>query len=317
MTKLPVIQSRIIEAIDAAHEREDEQRPHLGCSIIGKECEREIWLSFRWVDPAKFPGRIKRLFRRGHHEEEFVTDDLLNAGCDVTETGYNQRHVDLGCHVGGILDGIILSGEPEAPKTEHVLEIKTHSLKSFAALESDGVQVSHPAHYAQMQLYMLATGIDRALYVAVCKDDDRLHVERIRFDREFAEALKAKGHRLALMAEAPPRIGNETWYKCKLCSHHEFCHVRKFSREVNCRTCCHSTPRADGSWLCERYQYPLSVEEQSVGCTSHVMLPDLAPVEAERIGEPWHLAYGEQINGNPDELDGAVSSWDLVEEWSK
>ena len=43
-----------------------------------------------------------------------------------------------------------------------------------------------------MQIYMHLTGITRALYVAVCKDTDALHLERIEADRPMAERLLAK-----------------------------------------------------------------------------------------------------------------------------
>ncbi len=60
-----------------------------------------------------------------------------------------------------------------------MLEFKTHSAKSFADLAAKGVEASKPQHVAQMQIYMHLTGITRALYVAVCKDTDALHIERV------------------------------------------------------------------------------------------------------------------------------------------
>ena len=68
----------------------------------------------------------------------------------------------------GSIDGIIEKGVPEAPTKRHILECKTHSLKSFKDLCDKGVQESKPQHWCQMQLYMHGTGIDRALYFAVC-----------------------------------------------------------------------------------------------------------------------------------------------------
>ena len=49
----------------------------------------------------------------------------------------------------------------EAPKTWHVLEFKTHGVKSFADLTAKGVVLSKPQHAAQMQIYMHLTGIKR------------------------------------------------------------------------------------------------------------------------------------------------------------
>lgn len=61
----------IQELIDAAVKdaAEDEFRRHLGASIIGRDCEREIYYSHRWASPPSFEGRVLRLFNRGHEEE--------------------------------------------------------------------------------------------------------------------------------------------------------------------------------------------------------------------------------------------------------
>lgn len=60
-----------------------EFRKHLGFSQIGDECRRKLWYAFRWcVLPQHLP-RIKRLFDRGHKEEERFIDYLRGAGLIV------------------------------------------------------------------------------------------------------------------------------------------------------------------------------------------------------------------------------------------
>jgi hypothetical protein len=59
-------------------------------------------------------------------------------------------------------------------------------------LEKKGVKVSKPMHWAQMQVYMLGTKIERALYVAVCKDDDRIYTERVKYDRSRQELTRSR-----------------------------------------------------------------------------------------------------------------------------
>lgn len=66
-------------------------RNHLGGSMIGKPCERELWYSFRWSQLPKFDGRMYRLFDRGHKEEFRFVDYLLGIGMEVRE--YSQRLV--------------------------------------------------------------------------------------------------------------------------------------------------------------------------------------------------------------------------------
>ena len=113
----------IAAIIDEVHEsRIEDPRPHMGASILGHPCDRWLWLSFRWAVIEPFPGRILRLFRRGHNEEASVISDLRSIGVDVRSS---QHRVTLGGHVSGSLDGVIESGLPGAEKTRHVLEIKT------------------------------------------------------------------------------------------------------------------------------------------------------------------------------------------------
>ena len=57
--------------------------------------------------------------------------DLRRIGCEVdAEENGKQHRVDFGNHLSGSMDGIIRSGLPASPKP-HILEIKTHSDKSF------------------------------------------------------------------------------------------------------------------------------------------------------------------------------------------
>lgn len=268
--KIPAPLNTTATAIDAWHEsRPDEPRPHMGASTLGHVCERWLWLSFRWFVREKFSGRMLRLFRRGQNEEATIIADLRAIGCELREPPDGHQHrVDLGCHVSGSIDAIIEHGLPESPNKPHIAEFKTHGKKSFDALERDGVQKAKPMHYAQMQTYMHGTGIDRALYVAVCKDDDRLYTERVRYDREHAERIIARGQRLAIVDEMPPPLSTDaSWYECKFCAAHAFCHQGKRDVPQSCRTCRWSTAKADGTWRCERFEHePISVENQRTGC---------------------------------------------------
>jgi len=272
MPEIPPPLHTITARIDAAHEqRQEPPRPHLGCSIAGHHCERWIWLSFRWASIERFPGRVLRLFRRGQNEEVTIAEDLRLAGIYVTD---DQKRVSWGGHVSGSIDGIATG----VTKRPHLVEMKTHSLKSFKDLVKQGVQKSKPQHYGQMQLYMLGLGLERALYVSICKDDDTYYTERVHFDEEYAKKLLQKVTRLSLQNEMPPPISTDpSWYQCKFCPAHDFCHKSKLTKEVNCRTCAHSTPREDGTWHCEVWKDTIPVEAQRTGCDAHVLHPDMVP----------------------------------------
>jgi hypothetical protein len=203
------------------------------------------------------------------------------------------------------MDGIIHSGVPEAPKKKHIAEFKTHSKKSFDEVSRDGVEKAKPMHWAQMQAYMLGTGIDRALYVAVCKDDDRLYTERVRLDVDAAQQIVARGQRIALSDRMPePVSADPSWYQCKFCPAHTFCHQTKLTKEVNCRTCAHSTPLSDSTWHCARWDDVIPLEAQREGCTGHVLHPDLVPWQRKEGPDEFTAVYvvdgAEVANGDPD-----------------
>ncbi len=294
MAPLPQPHSLTRAAIFAAYEadRDDGFRSHLGASQIGKSCERALWYDFRWTTPARFPGRILRLFETGQLEEARLVRNLRRTGATVLDvdpaTGRQWRVEAHGGHFGGSLDAVAL-GLLEAPRTWHVVEFKTHSAKSFRDLTAKGVAVSKPQHAAQMQVYMHLTGLTRALYVAVCKDTDDLHVERIHADRAVGERLLAKARRIIDAPRPPARISEDpAWWECRLCPHHAVCH-ESAAAPVTCRSCLHATP-VDGGWHCARWDTLLPLEAQRRGCGKHLFVPDLVPGEVVDAGDD-HVVY--------------------------
>lgn len=313
--QIPESDHSISAMIDKYHEGKGEApRPHLGASLLGHACDRWLWLSFRWAVQPKFPGRILRLFRRGQNEEATIISDLRAIGVDVRRVSA-QHKVDFGSHVSGSLDAIIDKGVPEAPKAKHVAEFKTHSKKSFDALVKDGVEKSKPEHYVQMQVYMHGTQIDRALYVAVCKDDDRIYTERLPYVKETAEKYIRRGHYIALSDRMPPPISTDaSWYQCKFCDAHKFCHEDKKTQYANCRTCAHATPLSDSTWHCARWDDVIPVDAQHLGCEDHVLHPDLVPWQRKAGPNEWTAIYminGKEVaNGAP--ANGVYSSREIL-----
>jgi hypothetical protein len=293
--KLPEL-NRTVAAIDAHLEaHQGKPRPHMGASLLGTKCDRWLWLSFRLAVIEQFKGRTLRLFRRGQNEEDVVVSDLRAVGMDV---GRRQDRVEFGAHIGGSIDGVV-TGVFEAPLKHHVLEIKTHNAKSFDDLEKNGVAKSKPQHFVQMQVYMEGLGIDRAFYVAICKDNDKIYTERVRLDKVVAQKYIDRGKRLALDDRLPPPISTDpSWYECKMCAGHDFCHKSKMTKEVNCRTCTNSTAKDDSTWYCEEYNQALTFDEQLTGCSAHVLHPDLVPwgYKVKDKAVIWITPYGDVEN---------------------
>ena len=295
MAELPIVTSQTREAIFASYESEsgDGFRSHLGASLIGKECERALWFDFRWVTRAKHPGRLLRLFETGQLEEARLVQNLRKTGATVLEvdpeTGRQFNVKAHGGHFGGSLDGIAIN-LLEAPKTWHVLEFKTHSTKSFTDLLSKKVRDSKPLHFAQMQIYMHMMGIPRAMYLAVCKENDDVYVERVELDSVFAKGLVEKAQRIIFATTPPQRISNDPcWYQCRMCDHAPVCHANQVdstSPEVNCRTCLAATP-VEGGWHCARHNKAINDADQRAACSHHLFIPSLVPGQQIDAGEDW------------------------------
>ena len=309
MTTLPEIlpeQTKTVAAIYAHYKRTGDaepQRGYLGASIIGHPCVRFLWFQFRNCVKRDFDGRMYRLFSTGDHEETRFTADLRAIGCEVhsgSPEGEQFAVEAFGGHFSGHLDGCAL-GIPDAPKTWHVLEMKTHNAKSFARLKKEGVKVAKPEHYAQMMSYMHLTEMTRALYLAVNKDDDSLIAERIHYNSEEAEALMARAKRI-ITAQSPPERISETsdYYQCRWCDAQDICWGLSGPNgalpvpSLSCRQCCHATPMLDGvggAWRCDKHHRGLGPADQSKPCDDHLTLPGLLA-----FADP--VDYGKDDEGN-------------------
>jgi hypothetical protein len=147
------------------------------------------------------------MFDTGKREETRLLEELRGIGAQVwdtdPETGDQWRVVACNGHFGGSLDGVA-KGLPEAPKTPAVLEFKTHNAKSFADLLAKKVHISKPQHYAQMQIYMGLMELERALYIAVNKDNDDVYVEWVYFEKDYFGKLIEHAQGLIDMTTPPP-----------------------------------------------------------------------------------------------------------------
>jgi hypothetical protein len=313
MPKVPAPHQRTVAAIFARHERDatDWRRTHLGASLIGRECSRELWYSFRWAIAPGFEGRMLRLFERGDREEAWLAEELRAIGVDLhteDETGAQFRVAFWNGHFSGSCDGAGL-GFPEAPKTWHLFEAKTINLKGFGILQSKGVKEAKPEHYAQMQVYMHGLKLKRAFYVAVCKNDDHIYTERIHYVKAEAEAFVAKAATIIGSNEPLSKINEDpTWWKCKFCDARPICHLGEVDRlERNCRTCASATPQQEGGWYCDLHQRLLSSDEQRAGCDSHLFIPALLPWKPVAVDEDarsvtYETPAGEKIVDHAKEL---------------
>lgn len=286
MAIIPAMQSETSRAIDAACGAllSGNRAPSetLRCSSIGDPCDRRLWFALRWAfEDEKHEPRVLRIFDNGHSREARLVDFLNAAGLTVRD---QQARVSLaGGALTGSCDGIV-DGVPEAPKTPHLLEIKTMKESRYRAWRSKGVQKSDLKYYAQMQAYMHGLSLTRALFLVENQDTREIEVERVHYDPVAAAQIEAKAARIAAANVPPPRLSDDpTWFECRFCPAHQLCHGAAMPRR-NCRTC--YVAMNDGqAWECGETGQPLSADEQANGCALHTFIPELVPGELIEIGD--------------------------------
>lgn len=254
---------------DAYSTKSDRHRGHLGASMIGRECARDIWYNFNWATASAFDGRMIRLFNRGHLEEGRFIAMLLGIGCQVYQQdaqGKQFRIGDVEGYFGGSGDGVVV-GIPDLPAGEAAMcEFKTYNDKTFSKLKSEGVKQSKPEHYAQMNIYMRKMNLANCLYMAVNKNNDELWAEIVSLDVENADQHLEKARSIVWLATPPPRISESAgFFKCKFCSHYKVCHKSQ-APDVNCRTCSHVEKVGAGEWRCNKTMCKLTTQDQLDAC---------------------------------------------------
>lgn len=292
----PLVKSTVV-AIDEAMDSSDNPRVHLGMSQIGKEDQRILWLNFRWCMPDSIKPRVKRIFRMGDLIETEVIS-LLSKIPDVTlferdpDTNEQFRFSFLGGHFGGSMDGCIL-GIPEAPKTWHVLEVKSVKASRFKELKKTLIKDWSPEYYGQMQCYMGASGMTRALFVAYCKDDSEIYTERVKPEKFYWESIQQKAKRI-IEAPCPPEsiYTKREDYRVKMMSFDEQAIYWGdiTPTKPNCRNCRFSEPlftENNAAWRCNKFGDLLPEAQQRKGCDCHNWIPELVPAELVGKGDDW------------------------------
>ena len=114
--------------------QESSHRRHLGASVIGKKCARELWYLFRWSLERKHSAQLLRLFNRGHLEEARFVGYLRAVGIEVWDTNPDSkgkdgkpeqwRIEDHAGHFGGSLDGVGHGGEMGTLRSNASLHVK-------------------------------------------------------------------------------------------------------------------------------------------------------------------------------------------------
>lgn len=266
--------TKTLQALDRSDygDQESSYRKHLGASIIGRPCARQIWYIFYWALEVRHAAQRVRLFKRGHREEERLFSRLRRIGVtvyNVDAAGKQYRMAAHGGHFGGSFDGVGVGLPDLPPGTPAILECKTHNEDSFDSLRAKGLRDSKWEHYVQTVLYIDRFALEWGLYYAVDKNSDREHADIVQADPMTAAFYLERAAKIIASAQPPERISNKpSWWQCRMCDFKDICHDTA-KPALNCRTCIHSQP-VEGGWHCGKWGRPIPDALQVTGCTEHV-----------------------------------------------
>lgn len=250
-------------------------RSHMGASVIGRKCAREVWYMHRWAVKSDKPGQLIRLFNRGHLEEARFLACLKMINCQIMqqdENGHQFRISGVAGHFGGSGDGFVY-GVPDMPNMWLLSEFKTANDKVSDKLMKTGVADVKPEHKVQMSMYGAKFKLDYSLYMSVKKSSDQIHAEIVETDLDLAARYEERAEKLVWMELPPERIAKSVGsFDCKFCDYKDVCH-NGVPPSVNCRTCEHSIPFDDhqngGAWGCRKFGIVLSKELQLTACKNY------------------------------------------------
>lgn len=225
-------------------------RGYIGCSVIGHECDRYIWLNKYGDFTYEIPFRLGRIFDRGKLEEERIFSSLKKLSCFElisTQVSFSKDELKGNC------DAVLVDRQGNV----YILELKTMNDRNFKALKKYGLSKSNTLYWSQCQAYMKLSrsryetvmewinpttiyglgfsgvSISKAIFLAVNKNDESLHEEIIDYDPAVGEGLVAKAERIDQLKEMPEGIfsTDKKPQTCFNCSFHKYCYG-----EINAET---------------------------------------------------------------------------------
>lgn len=253
----------------AARDAEFPFRHHLGASLLGHSCERYLFYTFRWAQQPDHSSRLLRIFDRGKSEELRIIAKLKQIGLTVVDEGdfgAQIRATGLPNHIGGSLDAMLHTPANYAQEYGSIMpiEIKTHNHKSFTSTMRKDLNESYPQHYTQGNIYGWSHKATHFMYVAENKNDDTLDLQILPVNNAAASLAVARGERIVYTQNIAQLERTEEKWRCKMCDFKDMCKKRERAKARNCRSCGHFMPMQDGTWMCNKFMYPVPKGEEIV-----------------------------------------------------
>lgn len=199
-------------------------RGYIGCSVIGHECDRYIWLNKYGKLTYEIPFRLGRIFERGNLEEERIFSSLKKLSCvELVSTQLSFANSIL----QGSCDAVIKDNRGN----EYIMELKTMNDGNFKRLKKYGLSKSNATYWSQCQAYMhlahrLWSPVQGLIFLVVNKNDESMYEELIEYDPLVGEGLVAKAERIDELKEMPDGMfsAEKKPQVCFSCSFHKHCY---------------------------------------------------------------------------------------------
>lgn len=196
-----------------------QQRTYMGASMLGKECDRQVYYSYNFPIHKDDPSHIRRMLA-GHLYESMAISILRNSGYTVyNEDGDGKQYCFSDGKIGGNCDGFI-----EIDGIHYLLEIKSANDKRFNDMVKLGIKISDPTYYYQVQVYMKYFELDCCYFYVINKNNQDHYAEYIKYSAIDADYIINRAKEIAEMNSEPDRkYMSSSFYKCKFCDYRERC----------------------------------------------------------------------------------------------
>ncbi len=187
-------------------------------SEAGK-CGRQLAYKLLGYPKASESDQLHAIWAAGHVFEQLALAGMRVAGLPVygaQDELSGDNPPMLGHHDGRtVIDGV-----------ESVLEVKSANDARFGRMVAQGVAISDPDYYTQMQIYMHHNSLNQAFYVAVNKNNSDVYTELVDFDPDFTNALLDRLRRVWQITrdqELPEPEYHKSSQECRRCPFEPLC----------------------------------------------------------------------------------------------